>query len=246
MLKRNIQIFLLFFVAALLLIFLKTGHIFDIGFLFRKLPAPQQTVNRLLNPPDNLAEEYNKLLSQNTQLQSLAAENKELRSLLSLKEKQNYQLIAANILSRDLLNQNLLILDVGENSGVQIGQAIVVDDGLMIGKIIEVRPDASVARLLTDNLSKIAVSVGTEQNVSGILEGSLGLGMNLHYIPQEQEIKKGDLVVSSRLSENIPAGLIVGQIETVEFSEEDLFKQAIVTPLIDYNNISLVGIILGI
>ena len=93
MLKRNIQIFLLFFVAALLLIFLKTGHIFDIGFLFRKLPAPQQTVNRLLNPPDNLAEEYNKLLSQNTQLQSLAAENKELRSLLSLKEKQNYQLI---------------------------------------------------------------------------------------------------------------------------------------------------------
>ena len=243
MFRKNFQIFFIFFVAILLLLFLKTGHIFDIGFLFRQLPAPQQTVNRLLNPPADLAEEYNKLLAQNTQLQSLAQENKELRALLSLKEKKNYQIIAANILSRDVLNQNLLILDVGENFGVQIGQAVVVDDGLMIGKIVEVKSDASVARLLTDNLSKVAVSIGEEQLVSGILEGSLGLGMNLQYIPQEQDIKKGDLVVSSRLSENIPAGLILGKIEEVKFAEEDLFKQAVVSPLVDYNTLSLVGII---
>ncbi|MCB9802682.1 rod shape-determining protein MreC [Candidatus Nomurabacteria bacterium] len=231
-------------ITVLVLVFFKTGRIFDIGLIFRQLPEPQRTVNNLLIKPENIEEEYKKLLAENSQLQALAQENKELRALLSLKKEKDYQLVVANILSRDLINQNLLVLDFGSQQGVKVGQAVVVDEGVIVGKIIEVREEASVARLLTDNLSKIAVSVGQDQLVSGILEGSLGLGMKLRYIPQEQEIKKGDLVVSSPLSENIPAGLVVGQIEKVEFSEEELFKEAIVSPLVDYNTLAYLGIIL--
>lgn len=246
MIKKNIQIFFIFFISALLLIFFKTGRIFDIGLVFRHLPEAQKTVNQLLLKPDQLESEYQRLLSENAQLQSLAQENAELRSLLALKQQKSYQLAVANVLSRDLINQNLLILDLGSKQGVQVGQAVVVNEGVIVAKIIEVREDASVARLLTDNLSKIAVSIGENQAVSGILEGSLGLGMKLHYIPQNQEVKKGDLVVTSRLSENIPTGLVIGQIEKVDFSEEDLFKEAVVSPLVDYSTLSYLGIILSL
>jgi rod shape-determining protein MreC len=246
MLRRNVQIFLLFFLVALLLIFFKAGRFFDFGVLMRLLPQPQKTVNQLLNPPDNLESSYQELLSQNTRLQALAQENDSLRALLNLKAKANYDLKVANILSRDLLNQNLLVIDVGESDGAVPGQAVVVNDGVIIGKIIEVRADASVVRLLTDGLSKVAVNIGDSQNVAGVLTGLLGLGMNLSYIPQEQVINKGDLVLTSGLNEKIPAGLVIGKVEEVKFSQEELFKQATVSPLLDYSTLFLVAVIVSL
>lgn len=246
MLRRNVQIFLLFFLVALILIFFKAGRFFDFGILMRQFPEPQKTVNQLLNPPDNLESSYQEILSENTRLKSLIQENESLRSLLNLKNKANYELKVANILSRDLLNQNLLVIDVGEKDGVVPGQAVVVNDGVIIGKIIEVRADASVVRLLTDALSKIAVNIGEAQNLAGVLSGLLGLGMNLSYIPQEQIINKGDLVVTSSLNEKIPPGLVIGKVEEIKFSQEELFKQATVSPLIDYSTLSLVAVIVSL
>ena len=82
-----------------------------------------------------------------------------------------------------------------------------------------------------------------EENLSGILTGSLGLGMDLEFIPQEQDIKINDLVITSALNENIPANLLIGQIEKIEFEEEDIFKKAIVSPFLDYQSLYLVAVI---
>ena len=245
MLKRNIQIFTMFLIVALLLIFFKESQLFDFGFILRKLPHPQRVANQLLDSPIDLAEEYKELLVENSRLQSLAEENKNLRSLLELKQTKNYNLITTNIISRDFLNQNLLIIDVGLEQNIQIGQAVVANEGVIIGKIIEVMDDAAVVRVLTDNLSKLAVSVGDQQIVSGLLEGSLGLSMYLQYIPQEIEIKKGDLVITSNLNEQIPGGLVIGRVEEVEFSEGELFKKASVSTLIDYQTLSLLAVIIS-
>jgi len=60
-----------------------------------------------------------------------------------------------------------------------------------------------------------------------------------------QEIKKDDLVVTNNLNENIPSGLVVGKVENVEFSQEELFKNASVSPLVDYASLALVAIIVS-
>jgi rod shape-determining protein MreC len=246
MLKRNIQIFILFLMVALLLIFFKESQLFDFGFILRKLPHPQRVTNQLLDPPTDLDEAYKYLLIENSRLQSLAEENENLRSLLELKQAQDYELVTANIISHDALNKNLLIIDVGLERNIESGQAVVANEGIIIGKVIEVMDNAAVVRVLTDNLSKLAVSVGDQQAVAGLLEGSLGLSMSLQYIPQEIEIKKSDLVVTSHLNEQIPGGLVVGQVEEVEFSEGELFKQASVSPLINYQTLSLLAVIISL
>jgi len=243
MLKHNLKIFLLFLVVVILLILFKNGQIFDTGILFRSWFGPDASVNSLLNPPDNLTEEYKQLLVENNQLKALKKENEGLRKLLNLQTEKQYNLVIANTLSRDPVNRNILIIDVGSKQNVVEGQAVVVNDGIIVGKIIDVGPDASKVRLLTDNLSKLAVKVGDDHNVSGVLSGSLGLVMDLNYIPQEQEIKKNDLVVSSDIDINIPAGLVVGMVEEVEFSQEEVFKKASVSPLINYDTLTIVAVI---
>jgi len=243
MLRRNLQIFFLFLGTVLILILFKESQIFDLGFIIRKLTHPQKVTNQLLLPPEDLNQAYQELLAENSQLQALTAENKELRELFAWQSAGNRELVLANLLSHDDFNQNLVMINAGRDKNLAIGQAVVVNQGVIVGKIIEVRDDVSIVRLLTDNLSKLSVAMGDEQNVSGLLNGSLGLGMDLSYIPQEQEIKKGDLVVTNNLNDHIPAGLIIGQVEEVVFSEEDLFKRASVSPLLDYSTLFLVGVI---
>ncbi len=243
MLKQNIQIFLLFLVIVILFILFKNGNIFDLGRVFRFWLGPQETVGSLYLPPEDLAEDYKDLLVENNQLKTLKEENEELRELLDFKNARNYQLIMSNILSRDPVNKNILIIDVGKQDNIEVGQAAVVNNGIIIGKVIDVGADSSKVRMLTDSFSRLAVTVGDTKLTSGILTGSLGLVMDLSYIPQEQEVKKGDLIVTADLDPKIPPGLVIGQLESVEFAQGEIFKQASVLPLINYDTINILAVV---
>lgn len=243
MLKQNFKIFFIFVIIVAILVLFKNGNIFDVGSIFRHWFGPQQSVNSFFNPPDDLAEDYKRLLVENSELRVLEDENKQLKSLLDLKKDKQYNLITANIINRDQTNRNILIIDAGEDQGIKVGQPAVVNNGIIIGKVIDVGADFSKVRLLIDSFSKLAVKVGEQNKISGMLVGSLGLGMDLTYIPQEQEIKKGDLVVTADLDTNIAPGLVVGQVEEIEFSQEEVFKKASVSPIINYETISILAII---
>jgi len=241
MFRQEIKIFTLSLVLLLLLIILKNGQIFDLGVVFR-LIQPPLPFNSLIALEDDLESSYQELLVENRELKFLEEENKELRELLDFTKERNYSLIIANVLSRDEINKNILIIDRGQGEKVKEGQAVVIKKGIIIGKVIAVDSHSSQVRLLTDKESSLAVKIG-EENLSGILTGSLGLGMDLEFIPQEQDIKINDLVITSALNENIPANLLIGQIEKIEFEEEDIFKKAIVSPFLDYQSLYLVAVI---
>jgi len=243
MLRLNLKTFLLFLVIIVFFILLKNSNFFDLGIIFRTWLIPQKSINTLFNPPDDLAEKYQELLIENSRLQTLSEENQQLKELLNFKTEKDYNLQVAHILSRDPINHNILIIDVGEYNNIKEGQAVVVNNGVMIGRVIEVGFDSAKVRLLTDKGTKLAVKIGNKQIVSGLLTGSLGSGMDLDYIPQELEIKEKDLVVTSDLDVKIPTGLVIGTIEKVNFSEGELFKQAIVSPLVDYNTLIIVAVI---
>ncbi len=229
--------------VVFLFILFKNGQIFDLGFIFRNTIYTNKTVNSLLDPSPELQEQYKDLLVENNKLKNLEEENNQIKELLNFKKEEEYNLVVANIINRDPVNRNILIINSGLGQNIVVGQAVVVNNGIIVGKVIDASVDSAKVRLLTDNFSKLAVKVGNDRQVSGVLSGSLGLGMDLSYIPQEQEIKKNDLVVSSDIDDLIPAGLVVGRIESTEFSQEELFKNAAVSPLIDYNTLGFVAVI---
>lgn len=243
MFKDNLKVFLVYLVVIFLFVLLKNGQIFDISSIFRMTLSSPQLVNSLLIKPNSLEEENQKLLSELQKLKELESENIQLKELLGFKEKNEYQLLVSKVINRDPVNSNILILNIGEADGVRVGQAVVVNNGIMVGKIVDTNVDSAKLRLLTDNFSKIAVKVSEQYEVSGLLSGSLGLGMDLTYIPEEQDIKKGDLVVTSNMNELIPPGLVVGTVEEVQFSKEEIFKSASVLPIVDYQTISLVAVV---
>ncbi|RJQ34627.1 rod shape-determining protein MreC [Candidatus Parcubacteria bacterium] len=243
MLKQNLKVFLILLFTVVFFILLKNGQIFDLGLVFRSSLLSEKAMSNLLNPPDDIQEAYKDLLAENNRLKALADENQQLKDLLDFKKEKQYNLLVANVLSRDPVNRNVLILDAGANEGVAIGQAIVVNNGIIVGKVIDVTTDSCEVRLLIDKQTKLGVKIGEEHRISGLLSGSLGLTMELSYIPQNQEVKKNDLVVTADLEAGIPQGLVVGRVEEIEYSEGELFKKASVSPLIDYDTLAIVAII---
>src|SRR3989339_1109144 len=243
MLRQNLKFFLLFLTIIVLFVLFKNGQIFDLAMVFRNSFSPSQFSSVFLNPPTDLEKAYADLSVENSRLKELEKENNNLRKLLNLKDKNQYTLAVVNILSRDPVNRNILIVDAGRNQNIEAGQAVVLSDGIIVGKVIEAGIDASKIRLLTDSFSKLAVKIGNDRLVSGILSGSLGLVMDLNFIPQEQDIKSADVVVTGDIDPKIPSGLIVGQIGEVEFSQEELFKKASVLPMVNYEVLNTLAVI---
>jgi len=85
------------------------------------------------------------------------------------------------------------------------------------------------------------------QNTSkslGLLRGNYNLGMRIELIPQDEQVEKDNLVVSSGLDKNIPPGLLVGYVENVKNNSLEPFQTAFIKPAVDYNKTMVVTIIL--
>jgi len=62
-------------------------------------------------------------------------------------------------------------------------------------------------------------------------------------IPPEVELKKNDLIITAGLEDNLPAGIVIGRVETVEKPVNTFFQEAIILPLQSFDQINFVKVI---
>lgn len=195
------------------------------------------------------AAQENKALK--NQVGQLLSENAQIRQKLAEAEAQNEQIkhldprIYNLVASRPIGLGRYLKIDKGAESGIKVGFAVVFDDNL-IGKIISVSDGAANVQLLSDPDSKIAAfSQNLEGRAKGVLLGQFGTEELLDKILHEEKIKVGDLVYSEGTEGFLPRGLILGRVSAVISSENEVFKQAKVTPNFDIRDLELVFVIKG-
>jgi rod shape-determining protein MreC len=69
--------------------------------------------------------------------------------------------------------------------------------------------------------------------------------VNLDLIPQDVPIEVGDLVLTSGLGGGYPPDLIVGQVVNIRSRDFDLFQEATVQPVVDFNRLEIVLVIIN-
>ena len=164
-------------------------------------------------------------------LSLLEQEVKELRILHNYVEQKNIPGVLGRIVSRSLDQDGALItLDVGQEEGVSSGAAVMIDNGILFGVIIESREHTSVARLLNSPQSKVPGTILGSSRTLGLVEGRQGTLLVMDFIPQEAEIEVNDIVVSTGLDNLLPEGLVIGLISEIVSDDSAPFKQALVEP----------------
>lgn len=180
-----------------------------------------------------------------SRLKLLEQANQELRAQLNFLQTRAYRTIGADVIgkSTDPLRQTRWI-NRGAADGVAAGQPVVVHDGVLAGKVIAVEDKQSLVQLLTDHQSRVAATVTNREQSLGIIEGGYGLSIRMNFIPQNETVPVGEMVITSGLEPKIPRGLVIGVIETVEKEAYQPFQQASITPLAKGDKIWSVSIIL--
>jgi rod shape-determining protein MreC len=160
--------------------------------------------------------ENRRLHAENIELQrwrdaalALKNENDRLRAVLSLKTDPPVPMVTGHAVSdsRGPFSNSRLI-NVGREMGVQIGNPVMSENGL-VGRIVGVTDGASRVLLVTDIASKVPVMIN-RTNARAILTGDGGPNPKLMYMRGVNPIKAGDLLVTSGDGGVFPRGLPVG------------------------------------
>ena len=192
-----------------------------------------KTQKTLINDLEKLRAE-NLLLSVRAQRYSaVKRENSRLRDLLDFPVAPDQRTIVANILSIDTKSgSQQIVVNKGENTGAQVGQAMVDVHGV-IGQVIKVGPYSSIGLLITDPKHSIPVEInrtGLRAVVTGIDESKK---LSLSFVPIDADVVAGDLVVSSGLGNRFPSGYPVGTIKSVARVKGESFADISVEPISD-------------
>lgn len=192
---------------------------------------------------DALQEEVSKLREENRKLIQLADENNRLRDLLGFKntnEELNF-ITAANVTGIDPGNWfDIFTLDKGSKDGVQANDAVVVGNGYLVGRIIEVGSNYSKLMALVDTRSSVSIIVDRTRDL-GIVSGSADNEI-VAVMPIESDIAKGDDISTSGYS-TFPKNLYIGKVKSVEKQERKLQKLVHIDPAADFKRIEEVYIV---
>ena len=163
-------------------------------------------------------------------MSALTAQNDRLKKLLDVQNELGLGVQLARLIDIDLdPYRHRVVLDAGSAQMIKVGQPVLDAFGIM-GQIVEVLPNTSVALLITDPTHAIPVMVRR----TGLRTIAYGTGaidrLQLPNIPISADIKVGDQLVTSGLGGRFPMGFEVGQIVEIRNDESGMFAAATAKP----------------
>jgi len=208
------------------------------------LTAPRD-IATLRQRNTELEGEVSELQAQVIQLQQQLGETDILAALVDFsraRTENTYR--AAAVIGRDPSPfLHYVIINRGSNDGILRGMPVVTNQGL-IGRVDAVIADAARIQLITDPSSSVNVRLQNAETEASLV-GSVTGDVTLQLIPQDINVQAGDLVLTSGLGGGYPPDLIIGQVVNVRSRDFDLFQQATVQPVVDFNRLEIVLVIVN-
>ena len=175
-------------------------------------------------------------------------ENEQLRELLNLQEKRrDFVFESARVSARSTDNwRSTLTLSKGSDDGVEQGDCVITETGLLVGVVSKVGSTYSTVTTIIDTSIEMGGLI-TRTNSAGVLEGDFDLmqqgKLKLSYLPDGAQLGAGDEVLTSGNGDVYPSGLVVGQVEGVFTDPSGLTRYAVITPEVQLDELVEVFII---
>jgi len=166
--------------------------------------------------------------------------------LLSMSESDT---ISATIIQRSTENfTNSLVINIGSNDGVELGDAVISSEGL-IGKVSSVSENTSIVLLLTTELEINKITVKIQVDPSKTSEAILEKydpntqSYSLKLLDTNSSITEGMKVISSGSGGLFPSGLLVGTVNHVENLPNAIGLKILVKPAADFYHLNYVAVV---
>jgi rod shape-determining protein MreC len=203
----------------------------------------------------SLADNNKKLAEENNRLRNLLAENftsidtlaklvKDTVMVDSSKDIRKFLWRTAKVINNSVSAQNNFItIERGRLQGIAPDMAVVSSSGI-VGIVTDVSDNMAIVKSLLHRKSVSSVML-KNTGTPGLLEWdgkNPGL-LQLKGIPKSTVLKVGDTVLTSNISLNYPAGLMVGTIAKVEKESDGNNYKLQIKPGTNFYNVDFVDVI---
>lgn len=178
-------------------------------------------------------------------LDHLRHENNRLRELLGSPLRHDEHKMAAQVLLADTdpyVYQ--VVVNKGQNDGVYVGQPVVDEKGI-VGQIYQTAQTTSRAILVCDYQHAIPVQV-LRNDISMVAVGNgCSNDLTLDFLPNNVDIKVGDILVTSGLDGRFPEGYPVAVVSSVKLDINDSTPIISATPTADLKRLRYLLLLWG-
>lgn len=223
----------------------------DLLFNVKDVSELQQQVEELARSNEALRVENIRLREQ------YVVENQQLRELLNFQsENPTYSTVGGDIVEHgceifpcgQVLGEDTnpylryLIINIGSRDGIAVGMPVVSSGAALVGRIARVSPHLAYVRQINDTDNQIA-AILQESRISGMVVGEANGTLRMTDILPDEEIGENEIAITSGLGGLLPKGLILGQIQSSDYQEAELFQEAFLRPAIDFRRLEIVLVI---
>ena len=188
----------------------------------------------------------NDLKLENAQLR---AENQRLREAVEWELRIPWKSKLTQIVGRDSFNWwRRIKLNIGSERGIRFNQPVISPGGELVGRISEVGPKTSWAVLVGDPNCRFSALIKESRNQGGIVAprqfSSDFRVVELTYLPNDVEVRPGQMVVTSGLGGAFPKEIPVGQVQDSWLSKDGLYIEARIKLHADLNQLEEVRVLI--
>ncbi len=216
-----------------------------------------------VNQQYNNVHEYFSLRKTNEQL---AKQNRDLMMLLSknygdkdtltvtkldsvlrdtLGRIRKFDFVVARVVNNSTTEENNYItIELGAKDGVQRDMGVLGPNGVA-GKVLLVSDNYSVVMSLLNHNSRVSAMLKKDSTNSGYADwdGKNASYITMHNVPKSAKISKGDTVLTSNLSGNFPAGMMVGTVDNISIDPSSAFYTLRLKTATNFYNLQYVYLI---
>jgi rod shape-determining protein MreC len=175
-------------------------------------------------------------------------ENRRLRSLLQLRERVGGELIAAEVISRDIAPPFFRVtrveIDRGSRDRVRAGMPVLSGQGL-VGLVQRASGRSCEVQLIVDRRAAVDVII-QRTGARGMLRGTgedERYMARVQYLGREDALRVGDLVHTSGLGQRFPPSILVGRVTRIVREDFGLYQEVEVSPAVDFSRLEEVLIL---
>lgn len=191
-----------------------------------------------------LLSENRKLLGTIVNLRETQQENLRLRKLLEFKEVNYLDAVVARVIAKDVSSEfRSLRLNRGENSGIKKDMPVLNSEGI-VGRVLRTTKETADVVTILDLLSAVDAIV-KRSRARGIVQGMTDEVCQLKFALRTDDIKRGDVLITSGLGGIFPKGIPVGSVSKVNRLPYGITQAVEVRPSVNFSKVEEVLIIRG-
>ena len=199
---------------------------------------------------NQVLEQENKQLKIKQQVfEEIIGENERLKQVIDFSIRQDFKLLAGEVISGDFLSKGqLLTINKGSSHGVKKKMGVLHPSGL-VGYVFRTSPHSSQIITLLHPLASLPVR-NRNSRVTGLLSPSKKNHLLFKFWEEglldsqiQKSFKQGDTIITMK-TDQFPAGFLVGYVLPIQFSHSRSTSDIYIQPFVDFNSLEEVFVVL--